>query len=549
MLPGKQYSPADYLAMALRWKWVIVVPFLVGTYVALVISSRQPEIYQSEMLIRVIPQQIPPAFVQSTVTMRTIDRLSALTEQILSRTELERLITGLDLYQEERARLPMQDVVERMRLQYVKIEPVYNREARDADSFYVRFKSHDPVTAKRVTERLGALFIDVNSRDRNNLAIQTQQFLVSQLDESKKKLEETEQRMRAFRERYAGRLPTQLAVNMQASQNAQMRASQLAESIARDRVQRTSYALLLEAAENELVLVSAPTSTPAQATTNAAGPVPVLGTTAQQLAQARQALAGLELRLTAEHPDMTRTKSFIAKLEAQLEAETKAAEEARLAAEAAVKGAEPLPVTVDPREVTRRARIKQLTTDIETLDRDIARKEEEEMRQRAVVEDLQKRMDQVPGLESEWVALTRDYETQAASYRVLLSKSETAQLAANLEERQIGEQFQVLDPARVPVTPLTVNRVEINGMGAMIGLGVGVMLAGLLELRDRTFHHADDIIDVLKLPVVALVPQVIADADRRRARLKKLAAAAAATVLVLIGAFGFYTMKLWNYVV
>jgi polysaccharide chain length determinant protein (PEP-CTERM system associated) len=518
----------------------------VGTYTALVISSFVPEVYESDMLIQVIPQQIPASIVQSTVTMRTVDRLSALTEQILSRTELERLITELDLYQEERAELPMQDVVEKMRVEHIKIDPVYNRDTRDTDSFYVRFKSEDPTTARRVTEQLGGLFIDVNSRDRNALATQTQQFLVSQLDESKKKLEETEQRMRAFRERYAGRLPTELNVNMQATQNAQMRAQGLAESIARDHTQRTSLRHLLEAAEDEIVFPP-PAAVQAAAGTNST--VPTGGTTAQQLALARQALPALELRLKPEHPDVIRTKGFIAKLEAQLEVEKKAAEEARLAAEAAGKTVEPLPATLDPREVSRRARVKQLTTEIEALDRDIARKEQDELRLRAAIEDLERRMGQVPGLESEWVALTRDYETQSASYRALLSKSENAELAANLEERQIGERFRVLDPARVPVKPLVGNRLRINAAGTAIGLAIGLLLAALLELRDRTFHRADDIVDLLRLPVVALVPQVIADGDRRRAQRKRLAAATAAMVLVLMGAYGAWTLELWNYVV
>jgi polysaccharide chain length determinant protein (PEP-CTERM system associated) len=545
MLPGKQYTPADYAAMAWRWRWVIVVPFLVGTYVGLVVSSRQADMYESDMLIQVIPQRIPASFVQSTVTMRTIDRLSALTEQILSRTELERLIVELNLFPEERAKLPMQDVVEHMRVQRIRIEPVIPRGSRDgdADSFYVRFSYKDPATARHVTERLGGLFIDVNARDRNNLAVQTQQFLASQLLESKAKLEETEARMRDFRERNSGRLPTQLSVNMQAMQNAQMRAQSLTESIARDRDRRMILERLLEEAEVEIIITPATPSVTGP--TDAPPGTPTGRTTGEQLVAAKQALVALQLRLKPEHPDVIRTKGLIGKLEAQLETENKAAEEARRAAAA---GEIPEP-SMDPRESARRARVKQLVSDIEILNRDIARKEAEEERLRAMTDTIQGRMDQVPGIESEWVALTRDYETQSASYKALLSKSENAELAANLEERQIGEQFRILDPARVPVRPLGVNRLQINGIGAAAGLGIGLLLAGLLELRDRTFRQVDDVIDVLKLPVVALVPQVTSDAEKNRMKARKLAAACAGMALVVAGAYGAWVMKLWNYVV
>jgi polysaccharide chain length determinant protein (PEP-CTERM system associated) len=541
MLPGKSYTPADYAAMAFRWRWVIIAPFLVGGYLALIVSSRMIDTYDSDMLIQVVPQRIPSSFVQSTVQMRTVDRLSALTEQIMSRTELERLITELDLYKEERARLPMQDVVERMRSQ-LRVDPVIKGYGldRDADSFYVRFSYPDPVMSRRVTERLGSLFINVNAQDRGELAQATQAFLESALAESKDQLEKTEARLRGFREKNAGRLPTELAYNMQAMQNAQIRVQGLVESMARDRDRRLILDQTYKDVQAEI------DATPAVSQTARTGDPDVpAGTTSQQLAVAKQTLVGFELRLKPEHPDVVRTKGLIAKLEAQLAAETKAAEEARLTAgEEAVE-----PVAADPREVARRARLRQLALEIENLDRDIARKERDEQTIRQSLEDVQRRIEQVPGLESEWIALTRDYDTQFGKYKELLNKSENAQLASSLEERQIGEQFKILDPARTPSRPSGAIRLQVNAIGAGIGLAVGLLLAAFLELRDRTFRLAHDIVEVLKLPVIALVPEVISAADQQRNRMRKGLAVATAWALVVAGGYGFWTMQLWKYVV
>ena len=538
MLPGKQYTPMDYAEMALRWRWVIIAPCLLGAYIALIVSSMLPDSYESDMLIRVIPQRIPASFVPTTVTMRTVDRLSALTEQIMSRTELERIVTEMDLYTKERERLPMQDVVEYMRRQ-LKVEPVINRE-RDADSFYVRFSYSDPVVARRVTERLGGLFIDVNAEDRGNLAQATQSFLQSALADSKAQLEKTEARLQAFREQNAGRLPTQLTYNMQAMQNSQMRIQGLVEATARDRDRKSLLERMYADAQNEVII---PPPAPAAPATQAGNPT-FQGTTAQQLAAAKQTLVGFELRLKPEHPDVVRTKILISKLEAQLAAETKAAEEARL--DDTVESA---PIPIDQRQAAQRDRLKQMEAEIESLNRQIARREQEEQAIRESLDAIQRRIEQVPGLESEWVALSRDYETQSAKYKELLSKSETAQLASNLEQRQIGEQFKIIDPARTPVRPTGVNRLQLNAMGAAIGLGVGLLLAGLLEVRDRTFRQANDIVEVLKLPVIALVPRVFSTAELQRARLKTRLASAVATVLVLAGGYGFWLMKLWKFVV
>jgi uncharacterized protein involved in exopolysaccharide biosynthesis len=206
-------------------------------------------------------------------------------------------------------------------------------------------------------------------------------------------------------------------------------------------------------------------------------------------------------------------------------------------------------VSLDPAAAARNSRIKQLVADIEALNREIARKEEDDKRLRANLEALQSRIEQVPGIESEWIALTRDYDTHSAKYKELLAKSENAQLATNLEEQQIGERFNILDPARTPVRPQGANRFEINAMGAALGLGIGLLLAAMLELMDRTFRRADDVVEVLKLPVIALVPRVVSAADRHRTRMKKALAVAAAAVLLIAGGYGFWVMRLWNYVV
>jgi hypothetical protein len=123
-----------------------------------------------------------------------------------------------------------------------------------------------------------------------------------------------------------------------------------------------------------------------------------------------------------------------------------------------------------------------MRAELESLGRQITFKEGEEKRLRALIGQYQARLEAVPGIESEWVALTRDYDTLAASYRELLSKSENSKMAASLEQRQIGEQFRILDPPRC--RDPTVGPRRINLMGTAAGLGVGLLWwAGLFGIR------------------------------------------------------------------
>jgi capsular polysaccharide biosynthesis protein len=148
--------------------------------------------------------------------------------------------------------------------------------------------------------------------------------------------------------------------------------------------------------------------------------------------------------------------------------------------------------------------------------RRIVGKETEQTRLLETLAGYQAIIAAVPARETELVELTRDYETLKQIYAGLLAKSEHARAAAELERRQIGEQFKLLDPARLPDRPVSPNRAQINGAGALGGLAIGVGLLWLLEYRDRTLRTEQEVLDALELPVLALVPSMVGVRERRQ---------------------------------
>ena len=113
--------------------------------------------------------------------------------------------------------------------------------------------------------------------------------------------------------------------------------------------------------------------------------------------------------------------------------------------------------------------------------------------------------------------MTRDYATLQGTYQSLLAKQGDAKLAANLERRNIGAQFKILDAARVPSGP-SANRLLIDLGGAAAGLLIGVLLVSGLEYRDTTFACEDDVVRALDLRVLALIPQMVSGSGRRTRR-------------------------------
>jgi polysaccharide chain length determinant protein (PEP-CTERM system associated) len=489
MLPGKSLTPEDVLQIFRRRIWLLLVPFAIVSALTTAVSRVLPDRYRSETLILVVPQRVPESYVRSTVTTRIEDRLQSISQQILSRTRLERIIQDFNLYANERRTGIMEDVVDGMRKDIV-VQVV------KGDAFRVTYSGDDPRTVMRVTERLASLFIEENLRDREVLAEGTNQFLEAQLDDARRRLIEQEKKLEAYRKRFSGELPSQLDSNLQALQNAQQQLQTAGDSLNRDRDRR----LLIERQLGDLEQLIA-ASADAERTGDRGGSVdadgtPSGGTAEQQLASARAALSSLETRLKPGHPDIVRLKRLVRDLEKTATAEA--------------------PKT-NPAEAARQKRRDDLRLELAQLDRQIAAKQADEERLRGAITSLQKRVDIVPTRESEMTELMRDYSTLQTGYATLLTKNEESKIAANLERRQIGEQFKLLDPARVPEKPYSPNRSRINFAGMAGGLALSLMLIAFVEYRDKSFNTDSEVMAVLSLPVLAVVPFMQSHAERRRA--------------------------------
>ncbi len=180
----------------------------------------------------VVPQRVPDAYVKAAVDSME-DRLQTISQHILSRSRLERIIVDLGLYEDLRRTEVMEDVVQRMRRD-IDIPPIGKADT----SFRVTYVSRDAKTAQEVTTRLASLFIEENMRERENLAEDTNQFLDSQLEDARRRLIENEKKLESYRRQYSGQLPSQAPTNLQAIQNTQQQLQSLSDAMNREREHR-----------------------------------------------------------------------------------------------------------------------------------------------------------------------------------------------------------------------------------------------------------------------------------------------------------------------
>jgi polysaccharide chain length determinant protein (PEP-CTERM system associated) len=522
VLPGKKYTVDEIIRILLHRKWLVLLPAVLGVAGSVAAARKIAPLYRSETLIMVVPQRIPDTYVKSTVSQKPEERLSAISDQILSRSRLEPIITDLNLYPELRARGIMEDVVQRMR-DDVHVRP------EGKESVRVDYISTNPRLAQQVTARLAGWVIEENIRYRASVSESANQFLESQLSDAKRRLVEHEKKLEEYRERFAGQLPSQLQGNLQAISNAQLQLQAASESLNRTRERRLMIERQIADAETFPVAAGIDTaSSPANADN-----VPTM-TTAQQLEVAQGRLTALKMRFTEDHPDVRTTERTIRDLQAKLEDESKRA---------------PVSTSIKPLSQTeqlRQKRLRDLRAEMQVVELQIGAGETEEGRLKRVISEYQVKVDAVPSRESELVELTRDYSTLQTTYSSLLAKREESKLAANLERNQIGEQFKILDPASLPEKPANrTQRLLVLGGGSVLGLLIGLVLAALLEVRDSSFKSEDDVARVLTLPVLALVPVIMSDAqrkaDRRRRIWRDLALGA---VVIAIGCAAVVAWKL-----
>jgi protein tyrosine kinase modulator len=135
-----------------RRKGLILSVFVVVSSLAAYLATVLPNVYQSNALILVTPQRVPTSVVASTVTIDLSERMQSITQEIMSRTQLEKIVQEFNLYVKVVA---LEDRINVLR-KSIKIE------SRRNNVFQLSFESEDPEKAKQVTSRLGSLFIDQN---------------------------------------------------------------------------------------------------------------------------------------------------------------------------------------------------------------------------------------------------------------------------------------------------------------------------------------------------------------------------------------------------
>ena len=201
----------DYIIDALiRGRWFLIVPLCISLTLGLGMTLTANKTYEASTMILVQPQRVPTSYIRSVVSSDINQRISTISQQVLSRSNLEQIIDQFGLF-EDSTGMYQEEKISGLRK---RIKVRTERARQGAESFSISFTGSEPQRVMRIANTLASYFMDENLKVREAQAIGTSEFLDSELDKTKKRLEEKEQKLAAFRAKYLGGLPDELETNL-----------------------------------------------------------------------------------------------------------------------------------------------------------------------------------------------------------------------------------------------------------------------------------------------------------------------------------------------
>jgi len=426
------------------------------------IAMALPNEYESYATVLVTPQTVDPALVAAGVPESDLNnRLYLMTAEILSRGRLSKIISDMNLYADQSQHMVREQIIDMMR-ESVEVEPVIPELGRgvgrrnsdeEINQFRISFVHRDAGIAMQVARHLSNDFIEQHIGSRITLSQKSLEFIDDELARLAGRIREVEGRVAEVKNANPGRLPEDMTAT-------QRRLERLMTDMAF--AQRS----LAEAVSDEAFYRSQINNAPV--TAGEMTPENRLKILDLQIAEYRAK------GFTDKHPDIVKTKLEIY---SQQNAEAE----------------------------RRRAALRKSSADAEIT------------RLRVAIDEFQAQLAHTPAVAELLDGLEREYRHLFDSYQDFSNRQLEAMVQAQLERRQLGEQFRVLEAAFV----------------------VGIMR----ESVDSSLHTARQLQAAVSIPVLAAIPKILLEADLaalRRSRIRTSLAAVFVICFVLVGGAANY---------
>lgn len=471
-----------YWRRVVRYKWCISVTTLTLTLLFTMIIAKLPNLYEATTTILVNPQEVPEKYVSPAVSSDPYSRLNTITQQVLSRSRLEEIIDKFGLYGEHRKSLSAEELIEQMRND-ITIQ-VKQGSGPELSSFTLTYVGKQPALVAEVANELASSFIRWNISSRELQVTGTKDFLSSELEAAKQNLQRQEGKLVQFKVKHPGETPDQLASNFQALSGLRTALEANADSMNRLDEQRMLLKRLAEVTRLD--------ASPDRSVTERGR----LELEKQQLATTIQ-----ELRehYFEHYPDVVRATRRLDEISGALES---------------------LPEDVSGPDSNTESEDFAASVRLELIDKEMKRLQNEQNQIQSRIASYEAKIAAAPLLEQQVVELTRDYDISKQHYQSLLDSTFNIGMAADLEQKQKGERFTVLDLAQVPQKPAKPRRKLFILLSGFVALGLSIFGALVKDTINPAIKTETELKSLLPtgVRVMGQIPRIEIASDTRRQR-------------------------------
>jgi len=525
----------------------------------LLLAFLLPSTYRSTATILIEEQEIPPDLVRSTITTYATQRLQMISQRVMTRSNLNKIIEKFDLYPDARQRLTEEEVVERMREDVVLdtisadiIDPRTGRPSTATIAFTLSYDNRNPNLAQRVANEITSLYLEENLKTRTQRTAETSDFLKEETKQMGEYVSILEKKLADFKEQNLNSLPEQKQINIELMDRTERDLMQIDNEILslEDRkfyldgqlaqikpdipvISSTGERILspqdrLKSLKTEYLAMASRYSDKHPDVVKARLEIDSLKLDAgdpdsglelaKQLIHLDGQLAALREKYSENHPDVVNLKKQISALDAEI----KKAQTTRAVRDIAANQPE------NPAYITLQAQRDSTIQDLRAL-----KQRREEIK--AKLSEYENRLVQSPRVERQYLELVRDYENATARYRELKAKEMEAEVAEQLEKKSKGERFSIIEPPLLPEKPIKPNRPAIAFLGVMLAIAGGLGYVLLMENMDKSVRGMKLVTALAGGPPLAVIPYFETDEDiSQQQKMRTIAALATLGFILLI---------------
>jgi len=447
-----------------RRKLFVVIPTVLLLAGFSIYAYIQPSRYRATASLAVA-QTAPPEFLKhvASAPLNIQDHLWTVREIVFSPSVLEAAAREMQSYHDAPANLPPQ-VLE-------SIKSNINIKIDGDRTFQIAYDAPDRYEAANVANRLAELFVQRASAKHEQKDQEAESVINTQIESLKKRLEEQGKQLQNYKAQIPHALPDHIDDNLREAERLRATYQDRTLKIAEEEARRTSIQKQIQDLEAKGILdqTNVVEKTPAET----------------KLDELRIAESELEARYTPNHPEVIKAKRQIAELENEV-------------------AAQPKKTRAEPTQTY--LKYVELKSELDGIRQRVEAYKQDQSGLSTQIASLTSRIEETPKHERVIDDMRREYDAGESQFHALLDKQLDARLAEGLASSETGVAFAIVEPATVPAAPFSPQRARLMLMGLAAGLGLGLVMAFVLEQNDTTFGTVDDFQAFTTLPVLGVIP-------------------------------------------